>query len=95
MRAFSVISRLDASQRTRRVSSAAMIVARASSAASRGEASSAWPIGTAASVSTPPSSLSRSSSRSASRSLSRSLSRSAMAAFSTTVVRLAGPGRHK
>jgi hypothetical protein len=91
MRAFSVISRLDASQRTRRVSSAAMIVARASSAASRGEASSAWPIGTAASVSTPPSSLSRSLSRSS----LRSLSRSAMAAFSTTVVRLAGPGRHK
>ena len=91
MRAFSVISRLDASQRTRRVSSAAMIVAPASSAASRGEASSAWPIGTAASVSTPPSSLSRS----ASRSSLRSLSRSAMAAFSTTVVRLAGPGRHK
>ena len=83
MRAFSVISRLDASQRTRRVSSAAMIVARASSAASRGEASSAWPIGTAASVSTPASSL------------SRSLSRSAMAAFSTTVVPLAGPSRHK
>jgi hypothetical protein len=27
--------------------------------------------------------------------LSRSLSRSAMAAFSTTVVRLAGPSRHK
>ena len=79
MRACSVISRLDASQRTRRVSSAAMIVARTSSAASRGEASSARPIGTAASVSTP----------------ACSLSRSAMAAFSTTVVRLAGPGRHK
>jgi hypothetical protein len=83
MRARSVISRLDASQRTRRVSSAAMIVARASSAASRGEASSARPIGTAASVSTP------------APSFSRSLSRSAMAAFSTTVVRLAGPSRHK
>jgi hypothetical protein len=79
MRACSVISRLDASQRTRRVSSAAMTVARASSAASRGEASSARPIGTAASVSTP----------------ACSLSRSAMAAFSTTVVRLAGPSRHK
>jgi hypothetical protein len=79
MRACSVISRLDASQRTRRVSSAAMTVARASSAASRGEASSARPIGTAASVSTPVSSWSR----------------SAMAAFFTTVVRLAGRSRHK
>ncbi len=60
MRAVSATSRLDASQRTRRVSSAAMIVARASSAASRGEASSARPIGTAASVSTPACSWSRS-----------------------------------
>jgi hypothetical protein len=56
MRACSVMLRLAASQRTRRVSSAAMIVAWASSAASRGEASSARPIGTAASVSTPGSS---------------------------------------
>ena len=59
MRACRVMSRLDASQRTRRVSSAAMIVARASSAASRGEASSARPIGTAASVSRPSWSSSR------------------------------------
>ena len=46
--------RLDASQRTRRVSSAAIRVAWESSAASRDDASSARPIGTAASVSTPP-----------------------------------------
>ena len=78
MRALSSTPRLAASQRTRRVSSAAMIVALASSAASRGEASSARPIGTAASVSTP----------------ACSWSRSAMAAFSTTLVRLAGPSRH-
>jgi hypothetical protein len=46
--------RLEASQRTRRVSSAAIRLARASSATSRAEASSARPMGTAASVSTPP-----------------------------------------
>src|SRR5579862_9703825 len=47
------MSRLAASQRTRRVSSAAMTVALASSSARRRDASSARPIGTAASVSTP------------------------------------------
>jgi len=54
MRARSSMSRLAASQRTRRVSSAAITVARASSAASRDDASCAQPMGTAASVSTPP-----------------------------------------
>src|SRR5262249_24626315 len=48
--------RLEASQRTRRVSSAAIRLARASSATSPAEASSAPPMGTPASGSTPPSS---------------------------------------